>query len=165
MLFDFDGTLTSKDSFISFLHTVNSPLKFIAGLIFLSPVLIGYVAGILPNWKAKQIVMHFFFAGIKAHDFFERSRKFSEQQIPLLVKENAMKRWISLIGMKDREASNQKALDDSRPPQIGRARLMCGVRFRGNDRLKTRVLMVCIVYTLLSPSQTDFTKIKILFGS
>ena len=92
VLFDFDGTLTSKDSFISFLRAVNSPLKFIAGFIFLTPVMICYKAGLIPNWKAKQLVISYFFRGMKADIFFERCREFSEQDIRPMVKQTAMKK-------------------------------------------------------------------------
>jgi HAD superfamily hydrolase (TIGR01490 family) len=92
VLFDFDGTLTANDSFISFLHTTNTPLKFISGFIILSPVLVLYKLRIIPNWKAKQIVIRFFYRGMKAEKFFQLCTDFSENSIPLLVKENAIKK-------------------------------------------------------------------------
>ena len=92
VLFDFDGTLTSKDSFIAFLRSTNSSLKFFSGFIYLSPVLIFYKLGIIPNWKAKQIVIRFFYGGMGAEKFFQLCKNFSKKNIPLLVKENAMKK-------------------------------------------------------------------------
>ena len=92
VLFDFDGTLTAKDSFIAFLRASNSPQKFFSGLLFLSPVLIFYKLGIIPNWKAKEIVIRFFYRGMDAENFFGLCKSFSEKNIPMLVKENAVKK-------------------------------------------------------------------------
>lgn len=93
VLFDFDGTLTEKDSFIVFLRKTNSPLKFFSGFILLSPVLVLYKLGIIPNWKAKQIVIRYFYSGMDAEKFFQMSRKFSDEIIPTLVKENAIRKF------------------------------------------------------------------------
>ncbi|HLG33348.1 MAG TPA: HAD-IB family hydrolase [Bacteroidia bacterium] len=90
VLFDFDGTLTARDSFIAFIRATNSPLKFYSGFILLSPVLILYKFGIIPNWKAKQAVIRYFYGGMKADKFFALSKDFSEKHILKLVKESAM---------------------------------------------------------------------------
>ena len=92
VLFDFDGTLTAKDSFISFLRATNSTLKFFSGFILLSPVLVLYKLGLMPNWKAKKKVIRFFYRGMKTGEFFSLCKIFSEKNIPALVKDNAMKK-------------------------------------------------------------------------
>jgi len=92
VLFDFDGTLTEKDSFIAFIRATNSRLKFISGLILLSPVLFLYKLGILSNWKAKQMVIGFFYKGIEAEKLFQIGKNFSEQSIPGLVRQNGMQK-------------------------------------------------------------------------
>src|SRR6185436_18838407 len=68
----------------------NSPLKFYSVLILLCPVLIFYKLGILLNWKAKQIVIRFFYEGVEAEKFHFWSKQFSEENIPQLLKKNAM---------------------------------------------------------------------------
>jgi phosphatidylglycerophosphatase C len=90
VLFDFDGTLTDKDSFIAFLRATNSAIKFFTGFVLLSPVLILYKLGVIPNWKAKQIVIRFFYSGMEAEKFFHLGKMFSEKNISMLVKENAI---------------------------------------------------------------------------
>ena len=92
VLFDFDGTLTTRDSFIAFIRVTNSPIKFYLGFVFLSPVLILYKLGILHNWKAKQIVIKFFYKGVEANKFYLWSTQFSEKNIPQLIKRNAMQK-------------------------------------------------------------------------
>jgi phosphatidylglycerophosphatase C len=92
VLFDFDGTLTERDSFIAFIRATNSPRKFFSGLILLSPVLVLYKIGILPNWKAKQMVVRYFYGDMKAEIFSLLGKNFSEKNIPQLVRENAMRK-------------------------------------------------------------------------
>lgn len=92
VLFDFDGTLTEKDSFIAFIRATNFVLKFYAGFILLSPALVLYKLGLIANWKAKKIVIGFFYGGMKAEKFFQLCKKFSEKNIPELVRENAMQK-------------------------------------------------------------------------
>ncbi|MBK5285573.1 MAG: HAD-IB family hydrolase [Bacteroidia bacterium] len=92
VLFDFDGTLTKRDSFISFLRTTNSSLKFFFGLIVLSPVLALYKLHILPNWKAKQLVVYFFYKGVSEDFFSHTCKNFSQKNIPLTLKNNALKK-------------------------------------------------------------------------
>jgi HAD superfamily hydrolase (TIGR01490 family) len=92
VLFDFDGTLTKKDSFIAFLRATNSSLKLFAGFILLSPAIVLYKLGFIPNWKAKQLVIRFFYRGMKAEKFFQLCKVFSENNIPLLVKDNSVKK-------------------------------------------------------------------------
>ena len=41
-LFDFDGTITNRDSFIDFIKFAKGNLKFFQGFMILSPILILY---------------------------------------------------------------------------------------------------------------------------
>jgi len=92
VLFDFDGTLTTGDSFIAFLRRTNTSLKFFWGLIVLSPVLLLYKLHILPNWKAKQLVISFFYKGVSEKCFSQACKTFSEINIPPTLKKNAIKK-------------------------------------------------------------------------
>lgn len=63
VLFDFDGTLTTRDSFLPFLrHVVGTP-RFLAGLAATSGPLLGYAAGLMANDKAKEQVIRHFLGG------------------------------------------------------------------------------------------------------
>ncbi|OED39452.1 hypothetical protein AB832_04105 [Flavobacteriaceae bacterium (ex Bugula neritina AB1)] len=59
--YDFDGTLTKKDTFIAFLIHANGFFKTVLGLLRLSPTIIFYKLGILSNEIAKERVFSFFF--------------------------------------------------------------------------------------------------------
>lgn len=51
---DFDGTLTRRDSLLPFLRRSCGDLALLRGLVLCSPVLLGFVAGRIPNDVAKQ---------------------------------------------------------------------------------------------------------------
>ena len=60
-LFDFDGTITKKDTFISFLQFTHGKFIFYLYFIVLSPILILYKLKKIENWRAKEIVLKFFY--------------------------------------------------------------------------------------------------------
>lgn len=89
-LFDFDGTITKKDSFIGFLIYAVGFNKFICGMIKLSPFLLAYKFKIIPNWKAKEyVLMHFFQNWDKSH-FNEIASNYSYEKLPLIVQKKAL---------------------------------------------------------------------------
>lgn len=88
-LFDFDGTITKKDSFLAFIKFYKGEWTFWKGMFLLSPVLILYKLKILPNWKAKQYVLTHFFHGEKEVEFNRKGEAFSSVVIPKLVRKKA----------------------------------------------------------------------------
>ncbi len=74
--FDFDGTITTKDTLLVFIRFVKGPLAFGAGLLLFSPVLIAFKLKWYPNWKAKQLLFSYFFKGMTCSDFNEWSNRF-----------------------------------------------------------------------------------------
>jgi HAD superfamily hydrolase (TIGR01490 family) len=91
-LFDFDGTITRKDSFIHFIIFALGVRRFITGLLVLSPFLIAYKLKVISNSKAKEIVFGFFFRGWNADRFKEIAYNYSRDKLPLIVRKTAMKR-------------------------------------------------------------------------
>lgn len=66
--FDFDGTITQKDTLIEFLQFTHS-WKFYLYLLFLSPLLIAFKLGLIKNGKAKQLLFSFFYKGWRVEKF------------------------------------------------------------------------------------------------
>jgi len=85
-LFDFDETLTKKDTLIEFIRFTHGDFRFLIGLIILSPILISYKLGFYPNWKAKEAVFGFFFEGMEVEVFDAHCVRFFEQQIQLIFR-------------------------------------------------------------------------------
>ena len=76
-IFDFDGTITTDDSLIKFIRFVIGDAKTLWGMILLSPMLITYKLKFIPNYKAKQIMLSYFFKGMDEQQF----QKFAENVI------------------------------------------------------------------------------------
>lgn len=89
-LFDLDGTITTKDTFLEFIKYYHGSTKFYVGFLLSSPWLIFFKAGIIPNWRAKEKVLEYFFKGESTHDFQQRGKKFSTEVLPALVKTGAL---------------------------------------------------------------------------
>jgi len=91
-LFDFDGTITGNDSLVDFIIYSQGELKAVFGFMLLSPVLLSYLIGWIPNFKAKQVVFSFFFRGWEEADFKSISRSFAQVRLPNGVKKEALDR-------------------------------------------------------------------------
>ncbi|MEQ8245883.1 HAD family hydrolase [Fulvivirga sp.] len=89
-LFDFDGTITTKDSFLEFLKFHKGGLNFLFGFALLSPYLVAMKLGLIPNWKAKEIVLKYFLNGLSVEDMKNVSADFSAKIIPRLLRSRAM---------------------------------------------------------------------------
>jgi len=91
-LFDFDGTITTKDSLIQFIKYAVGPRKFYFGMAKLLWTLIQYKLGFLPNYLAKERLISLFFAGWEYKDFQKIGDKYSTHQIDKITKVEAMER-------------------------------------------------------------------------
>ncbi|MBT3549134.1 MAG: HAD-IB family hydrolase [Gammaproteobacteria bacterium] len=88
--FDFDGTITKKDSTIGFIRFFVGDLKFIFGIIILLPLLILYKVNILSNNYIKIIIVTFFFKGTKKLDFERKASIYSRQILHKLIRKKAL---------------------------------------------------------------------------
>ena len=82
--FDFDGTLTTKDTLLQFIRFAVGDRAFLAGFLRYSPLLVLMKLRLYPNWKAKQKVFSHFFAGIPVSEFDAVCRDFAEDNRSLL---------------------------------------------------------------------------------
>lgn len=91
-LFDFDGTITSKDSFLVFIRFSCGSLKFWIGLWLLSPVLILYKLGLIRNDKAKAVVFKYFFGNWTYEKFKKSGEDFCNEKLPSILKKSALEK-------------------------------------------------------------------------
>lgn len=91
-LFDFDGTITCKDSFGDFIVYAVGRKRFIIGAIRLSPMLFAYALGLIRNWRAKEIVSTHFFKGWDSSRVRELASQYSREQLPRIVRGAAIER-------------------------------------------------------------------------
>ena len=90
--FDFDGTITTDDSLIKFIRFVVGDAKFIAGMILLSPMLTAYKLKLIPNYKAKQMMLSYFFKGMNETKFQEVANTYSLNHIDTILRPKAMEK-------------------------------------------------------------------------
>lgn len=77
VLFDFDGTLTTKDTLIEFIRFYHGDFRFLLGFALLSPVLVMLKLKLIHNQKAKEIVLRHFFSGVPVETFHRQCLRFS----------------------------------------------------------------------------------------
>ena len=82
--FDFDGTLTTKDTLLEFIRFAKGSGQMFRGFLLFSPLLLLMKLHLYPNWKAKQQVFSYFFKGMHIDDFNALCIHFAEQNKHLL---------------------------------------------------------------------------------
>ena len=82
--FDFDGTLTTKDTLLAFIRYAKGSTGFWLGFLRYAPQLVLMKLGIYPNWKAKQKVFAYFFKGMTLEAFDALCRRFAHDHLHLL---------------------------------------------------------------------------------
>jgi HAD superfamily hydrolase (TIGR01490 family) len=82
--FDFDGTLTSKDTFLELIKFTFGKFRFLFGFILFFHLLIAYKFKIYPNWKVKQTIFSYFFKGMSLSAFNNTCEKFAENNKHLI---------------------------------------------------------------------------------
>jgi phosphatidylglycerophosphatase C len=89
-LFDFDGTITSRDTLLEFIQHSKGWPAFMAGFLLLSPALLAMKLRLLPNWKVKEWALKIFFYRETVESFNRACREFSRQKLPALVRRRAL---------------------------------------------------------------------------
>ena len=90
--FDFDGTITTDDSLIKFIRFAVGEFKYVTGMIVLSPMLMAYKLKIIPNYRAKELMLSYFFKGMNEEKFMQVSKAYSLSQIDTIVRPKAMEK-------------------------------------------------------------------------
>jgi HAD superfamily hydrolase (TIGR01490 family) len=89
VLFDFDGTITNKDTLVEFVHFYRGRKNYLVGMLKLAPIMALYALKVIPNWKAKQFFLTRFFKGEKMDDFNRKCINFSTVVLPSLIRGEA----------------------------------------------------------------------------
>lgn len=90
--FDFDGTLTRRDTLFHFLLQVAGWSAFTRNMIVLAPTLAAYGLGLLRNDLAKEKVLTRFLSGMPMQALQEQGVSFAAQALPRLLRSVAMRR-------------------------------------------------------------------------
>ena len=91
-LFDFDGTITKDDSLLKFIRFVVGDVRFVFGLVVLSPILVAYKLKLIPNYKAKQYMLSWFFKGMSKEAFLKVANEYSLVHIDKILRPKAIEK-------------------------------------------------------------------------
>jgi phosphatidylglycerophosphatase C len=90
--FDFDGTLTVKDSFVAFLAWRAGPYRCAIGLVRLLPELALYLV-VRDRGRLKAAAIREFLSGLSALKLAEDAEAFAESAAPSLLRPDAVLTW------------------------------------------------------------------------
>lgn len=94
--FDFDGTITTKDTYLEFIRFAKGDLKFFAGFALNSPYLVGYVLKLVPNYVTKERILTHYFKGMTLETFQALCDDFAKREVPRLVRPGALEELLKL---------------------------------------------------------------------
>ncbi|KAA3646886.1 MAG: HAD-IB family hydrolase [Proteobacteria bacterium] len=91
-LFDFDGTISHKDSMIDFIQFAVGKRRYFSGLVKQSPMLLSYLLKRTSNSEAKQSMLAHYFSGWPAQHFSKTAKLYAEQSLPNIIRTKALDR-------------------------------------------------------------------------
>lgn len=96
-LFDFDGTITSRDTLFEFIRFTHGDVAFFLRFIVLTPVLVLLMLKLIKNQRAKEIVLSHFYSGQKVEVFNRRASDFTSK-ISAMVRQQALQSILEFKG-------------------------------------------------------------------
>lgn len=91
-LFDFDGTLTKKDTLKEFLKFSTPKKRYYLNLMRFLPTFFLYKIKIISNARAKEQLLANFFKGVSKREFEEKTKEFSLTKIDTILREDTLKK-------------------------------------------------------------------------
>ena len=88
--FDFDGTITTKDTMLELIKFAKGKRAYYLGMIKLSPYLIALKAGLVTATFAKEKMLAYFFGKTPENLFNQICSRFSETALPKLIRPKAI---------------------------------------------------------------------------
>ncbi|MBQ8152469.1 MAG: HAD-IB family hydrolase [Prevotella sp.] len=82
--FDFDGTLTNKDSLLEFIRDVRGTTALWCGFLRYAPILVLMLLKCYPHGKAKEKIFSYFFKGMSINEFNAVCQQFAASHRHLL---------------------------------------------------------------------------------
>jgi HAD superfamily hydrolase (TIGR01490 family) len=87
--FDFDGTVTSRDTLFELIKHQKGIVNFYAGMLLNAPLLIGFKIKLISNQYAKEKVLKYFFKGMDLSAFQKECDEFATGYLPAVIRPGA----------------------------------------------------------------------------
>ena len=99
-LFDFDGTVTSSDTWTPFVRFAVRPGRMLTRGVLLSPVVVGYRLGMVSASRGRQIAARVGFQGEEASAVRQLGVEYATTVLPRTVRQSALERieWHKVQG-------------------------------------------------------------------
>jgi HAD superfamily hydrolase (TIGR01490 family) len=91
-LFDFDGTITDRETFAAFLRYAIPRHRRVLGTALFPPLVIGYRLGLVSGVHIRSKLVDFGFRGLSADAVAQAGRHFAAQVLPSILRPEAMQR-------------------------------------------------------------------------
>ncbi len=91
-LFDFDGTITDRETMPAFMRLAVRPGRLLLGWILLLPLILGYKAKLVPGVAARAAICFLGFWRIPVQELEMHGRCFAEEFLPTVLRAEAMAR-------------------------------------------------------------------------
>jgi HAD superfamily hydrolase (TIGR01490 family) len=88
--FDFDGTITTKDTLLEIIKFLKGKAAFYTGFLIYSPWLLAYKMNFYQNDLVKQKILTYFFSGMPEKIFQEKCDLFTMIKLPKLIRPAAL---------------------------------------------------------------------------
>lgn len=88
--FDFDGTITTKDTLLEVIKHQKGKVLFYTGFLLNAPTLIGLKLRMVSNQKAKERILRYFFSGMNIAAFQQACNKFVDEVLPAMIRMDAI---------------------------------------------------------------------------
>jgi phosphatidylglycerophosphatase C len=91
-LFDFDGTITTREMFPDFMRFAVSKRRLLVGSALFAPMVLGYKLGVVSGSTIRRHLVNFGFSGVRADRFEKIGRQFSDDVLPDALRPMALER-------------------------------------------------------------------------
>ncbi|MEM6641609.1 MAG: HAD-IB family hydrolase [Bacteroidota bacterium] len=91
-LFDFDGTITSKDTLLEFGKFSVGNRSFYLKMVFFVPLFFLMKIGVISNQRGKELFLFWFIGRPEKKQFETLCKNFAEAEIPKMIREGALEK-------------------------------------------------------------------------
>ena len=91
-LFDFDGTITSRETFPDFMYATVPPRRLAMGKVLLAPLILGYKAGLVSGTVVRAAIVRFGLRGLPLAQVEAVAEELARTVLPGLIRAHAMQR-------------------------------------------------------------------------
>jgi HAD superfamily hydrolase (TIGR01490 family) len=90
--FDFDGTISSKDSLAEMIRFMHGEWGFRKGVALTLPMILGYQLGLVDRQRSKEVLFTRFFGGLFIDSFEKSCETFHREILPGIIREGVAER-------------------------------------------------------------------------